>query len=179
MMSNITKNFQAKAKRGLCMAQGGLIEQQAQQLQPLAEPKQFGAAEFNTKDLQGMDRLTAGQYTNNPDILNAAMDREPPQRYLDYSPTQTPMQANAQRLRNPMPEPTRQPIPQLGDDQSPQKWGSAALRGLRMAEGGMIPETAEQVMARMANKYGTTGAAQAAPVAQPAPAPVQAAPAPV
>ena len=79
MMSNITKNFKAKAKRGLCMAQGGLLEQQVQQLQP-AEPKQFGAAQFNTQDLMGMDRLTAGQYTNNPDILNAAMDAEPPQR---------------------------------------------------------------------------------------------------
>lgn len=193
MKSNMTKHFEAKAKRGLCMAQGGLIEQQAQRLQPpqqpaqpqapLAEPKQFGAAQFNTQDLMGMDRLTAGQYTNNPDILNAAMDAEPPQRYLDYSPTQTPMQANAQRTRNPVAPAPRQPLPQLGDDQSPQKWGSTALRsmsgGLRMAEGGMVPETAEQVMARMASKYGTTGAAQAAPVAQPTPAPVQAAPPPV
>ena len=168
MMSNITKNFKAKAKRGLCMAQGGLLEQQVQQLQP-AEPKQFGAAQFNTQDLMGMDRLTAGQYTNNPEILNSAMDAEGPKRYIDYSPAP---RADSRLTPDALPAPVAKPqatqITAFADS-GPSKLKTASLGGLRMAEGGMVPETAEQVMARMANKYGTTGAAQAAPVAQPAP----------
>lgn len=184
-MNNIQKNF--KAKRGLCMAQGGLIDQ----LDPTGQ----------------MSRMDLGALTNDPTVLNAAMDREglaaEQARQAKY-PGQTFM--------NPVAQPQRQAAPQQAAQLQPQqpldKFREPAptsfeqdnnARGLRiqgygdqlagmrkerlgLADGtanvvqAAQPESAEQVMARMAAKYGVSSQPTAAPVQ--APQPVQQAPQP-
>ncbi len=184
-MNNIQKNF--KAKRGLCMAQGGLIDQ----LDPSGQ----------------MSRMDLGALTNDPTVLNAAMDREglaaEQARQAKY-PGQTFM--------NPVAQPQRQAAPQQAAQLQPQqpldKFREPAptsfeqdnnARGLRiqgygdqlagmrkerlgLADGtanvaqAAQPESAEQVMARMAAKYGVSAQPTAAPVQ--APQPVQQAPQP-
>ncbi len=184
-MNNIQKNF--KAKRGLCMAQGGLIDQ----LDPSGQ----------------MSRMDLGALTNDPTVLNAAMDREglaaEQARQAKY-PGQTFM--------NPVAQPQRQAAPQQAAQLQPQqpldKFREPAptsfeqdnnARGLRiqgygdqlagmrkerlgLADGtanvaqAAQTETPEQVMARMAAKYGVSAQPTAAPVQ--APQPVQQAPQP-
>ena len=171
MKSNMTKHFQAKAKRGLCMAQGGLLDPQAQQTtQPVAPYTDFVERENAEKTARWRqdDQLSRGIAPQAVAGLGAALQPQQPQQpAAAAAAAAAPMYTDSLEREN---------------AEKTARWRQDSLltgRGLRMAEGGMVPETAEQVMARMANKYGTTGAAQAAPVAQPAPAPVaQQAPAP-
>mgnify|MGYP003440033903 CR=1 FL=1 len=165
MMSNITKNFKAKAKRGLCMAQGGLLEQQVQQtLQP-----QTAAPAPAYMDWQERENAEKTARWRQDDLLSRGV--APQQTATLGTALQQPQQA-----AKPGAAPA-QPYMDWQERENAEKtsrWRqddllSSAGRGLRMADGGMVPETAEQVMARMASKYGTTGAAQAAPVAHPAP----------
>lgn len=165
MKSNMTKHFQAKAKRGLCMAQGGLLDPQAQQTtQPVAPYTDFVERENAEKTARWRqdDQLSHGIAPQAVAGLGAALQPQQPQAQQSSQPAAAaPMYTDSLEREN---------------AEKTARWRQDSLltgRGLRMAEGGMVPETAEQVMARMANKYGTTGAAQAAPVAQPAPAPAQ------
>jgi hypothetical protein len=169
MMSNITKNFKAKAKRGLCMAQGGLLEQQVQQtLQP-----QTAAPAPAYMDWQERENAEKTARWRQDDLLSRGV--APQQTATLGTALQQPQQA-----AKPGAAPAYTDWQERENAEKTARWRQDDLlssagrgRGLRMADGGMVPETAEQVMARMASKYGTTGAAQAAPVAQPAPAPVQ------
>lgn len=165
MMSNITKNFKAKAKRGLCMAQGGLLEQQVQQtVQP-----QTAAPAPAYMDWQERENAEKTARWRQDDLLSHGV--APQQTATLGTALQQPQQA-----AQPGAAPAYTDWQERENAEKTARWRQDDLlssagrgRGLRMADGGMVPETAEQVMARMASKYGTTGAAQAAPVAQPAP----------
>lgn len=129
-MSNMTKQFKAKAKRGLCLAQGFVPDE------PQAQPHGAGidgmslGGDQTYGDLKNMDRLTAGQYTNDPEILNAAMDREGLKRYIDYSPQPTQM---ANKLPDAVPQQiARNPLPTVSQPQQ-SMLGQNGLLGLRQA----------------------------------------------
>ena len=190
-MSNIQKAFKTKAKRGLCMAVGGVLDPVEQNSRAIAAPVIQGNSDliqnptpeqpswgggFKSMDFDPQANLNSlsptnpasapnpaygGRFGNDPHF-SASTSRVIQDRNLGR-PTATgsgytPAQRNA-------PAPNLMvPVDQLFQER----------RGLGMADGGVVAETPEQVMARMAAKYGVS----AAPAATPNP-PVTPAPAPV
>ncbi len=179
-MSNIQKAFKTKAKRGLCMAVGGVLDPAEQNSRPIAAPTIQGDANliqnptaaapqwsggFKSMDHDPMADMNSlsptnpasapnpaygGRFGNDPHF-SASTSRVIQDRNLGR-PTATgsgytPAQRNA-------PAPNLMvPVDQLFQER----------RGLGMADGGVVAETPEQVMARMAAKYGVSAAPAATP----------------
>lgn len=132
-MNNIQKAFKEKAKLGMrrAYADGGVVIPTQQPVTPTIDTLSLGGGQ-TYGDLKNMDRLTAAQYTNDPEILNAAMDREPPKRYIDYSP-QPVANTRAQGLQPQQQVAPKNPLPTVS--QPPETMlGQNGLLGLRQAK---------------------------------------------
>ncbi len=197
-MNNIQKAFKSKAKRGLCMAAGGVVGEE--------DP------------YKGMSATTAAQFTNNPDVLNnantvkwAAEEEQrqrshPGQAFLDPVAKQDPTAALAQRIGNTVGDSLAKRFgpstsPAVSDPASPMETTfqqdidarQARMNGLRsrlggFADGGVIGNDgltdAQRAKKNAAlGNLGMSTAAAPAPalapnVVQPAPAPTPSAASP-
>jgi len=172
-MNNIQKAFQNKAKMGLRMAVGGL----------LPDP--------NGSDIDAINAEKTARWAEE-DAAKQGL-RGPAQGYKSYSGASQALAALAQpAVAQPTAQPTQPdaaPETTFEQDLTARQGRIDGLRGKlngmetagranslmgsNYADGGVVQETPDQLMARMASKYGTTGATptvQAAP--QPAPQPV-------
>lgn len=186
MASNITKAF--KAKRGLCMSAGGVLDAYTPfspdavdtwRRNALAAP--VAPASVDPAPVQ-QPPSQPGRLDSQIAMGNAMQGLSNTQRFNLANPTNAPYRASSIRRSGGI-------VPGSAAEVSMMRKQNDALSSLRdnlasqgsigLADGGVIPrETPEQLMARMAAKYGTTGAAQDAPppvqqpaVSQPAPQP--------
>ena len=187
-MNNIQKAFKSKAKRGLCMAAGGVVGEE--------DP------------YKGMSATTAAQFTNNPDVLNnantakwAAEEEQrqrshPGQAFLDPVAKQDPTAALAQRIGNTVGDSLAKRFgpstsPAVSDPASPMETTfqqdidarQARMNGLRsrlggFADGGVIGNDGltDAQRAKLSGARSNLGVSNATPA--PAPTPAPAAPAP-
>ena len=169
-MNNIQKAFKNKAKAGLRMAVGGIIpsifdddddekqlrdEAALQRRTRLSDINELDAKIAMTGAMSGLsntDRMALSNPGNQPYTMK---DIAKNGGIVPGSAAEASMLSQRAAALGSLRDGLRS---QLDRDQQ------------NFANGGVV-ETPEQIMARMAAKYGTTGAAQAAPVAQAAPQP--------
>lgn len=172
-MNNIQKNFKQKAKLGLRLAIGGMVDPYA-----------------------GMDAAEVAQYTNDPDALNKASTakwgREEQQRQLSH-PGQSFLNPVAQPTQNPLDGVNSKLDTLLGGSNYTQPIGGTTfeqdlhardgrIRGLRdslrLADGGIVGSDGltDAQRAKLSGARESLGVSTTAPQPQPAPvpAPVQA-----
>lgn len=190
-MSNIQKAFKTKAKRGLCMAVGGVLDPVEQNSRAIAAPVIQGNSDliqnptpeqpswgggFKSMDFDPQANLNSLSPTNPASAPNPAYGgRFGDDPHFSASTSRVIQDRNLGKPRATgsgyIPAQRNAPAPNL---MTPVDQLFQERRGLGMADGGVVAETPEQVMARMAAKYGVS----AAPATTPNP-PVTPAPAPV
>lgn len=212
-MSNLQKAFKNKARFGLRMAAGGLLEQTSRPMPTTvlgggvgmmsqvrdatnARPPGLAGSPSNlgmSQGLSGAWSMDAG--SANPAATPAVAKPEGLRAAQPAAPTVAPTPANplykpgtatdphASALPIAAPRPVVAAAPAQNDPtpnmMTPVDELLPSRSGLRLADGGVVaPETAEQLMARMAKKYGGGASAAVKPQPAPAPAPVVVAPAP-
>ncbi len=190
-MNNIQKAFKTKAKRGLCMAVGGVLDPVEQNSRAIAAPVIQGNSDliqnptpeqpswsggFKSMDFDPQANLNSLSPTNPASAPNPAYGgRFGNDPHFSTSTSRVIQDRNLGKPRATgsgyIPAQQNAPAPNL---MTPVDQLFQERRGLQLANGGVAAETPEQVMARMAAKYGVS----AAPAATPNP-PVTPAPAPV
>lgn len=189
-MSNIQKAFKAKAKRGLCMAVGGVLDPVEQNSRAFAAPVIQGNADliqnptpeqpswgggFKSMDhdpMADMNSLspTTPANASNP-MYGGRFGNDP---HFSASTSREIQGANLGKPRG-IAAPAAPALPQrpIPNTLTPVDQLFPSRRGLQMAAGGVVAEIPEQVMARMAAKYGVSATPAAAPnpPVTPAPAP--------